>query len=208
LGELSIKLSEQLPVILNTVQTISSLHTQAANIYSELGEHEISKLHKAMDEFFKDIVESTKNLNKKIKVHFEQPAKYRKGEFAALSNLLQEWESSRKQIVIQRKKLNKKKEGLFETKMIEQWQLAPGCKYTPQELLNSKDVAFKEMLPEETKEVIKHKETYGYYSNKVKEEFRRLCDGGVRMSLQRLKDLVHSIKSAIDQVLFTYKVDS
>lgn len=186
--------------MLGTVEAISSLHGKAAAIYSELGELQTSSLHKTMDEFFGKMLESTKSVNSEVQVYLTNPAKYCKRELTGLGNLLKEWEASKKQAVLLSRKLKRKKEKLFESKAVEKWQLAPDCKHTPLTLLSSKEVAFHEMLPAKTQQVARHKETYGYYSNKVKEEFKRICETGIKRSKKQLKELTSTIKSAIIHV--------
>lgn len=139
------------------------------------------------------------------KLYFEKPLQCRAKEIKSLNDLIKEWESSRKQAVMQKKKLNQQKEVLFESKMMNRWKIASGCQYTAMQLLGNKQLAFKVMLPEETKDVIKHKETYGYYSNKMKEEFRRLCDKRKRKYSQRLKGLAQVINKIIDKVFYVRK---
>lgn len=115
-------------------------------------------------------------LKDQVEEHLVAPFYGKSKEMTAVNSLVKEWHASRTQANLLRQKLKAKKTELFDKKAVDQWQLSSGCMYTTQELLNSKEVAFKVMLPGESREAEKAKETYGYYSNKVKEEFMRLSN--------------------------------
>jgi len=72
------------------------------------------------------------------------------------------------------KKLTEKKELLFTQRRIDHWHLKDKCTYTVETLLTNKVIAFTEMLPDETQEIVKMEEKLGYYSNTLLEEYQRV----------------------------------
>lgn len=72
------------------------------------------------------------------------------------------------------KKLLKKKEQKFEVKNTSTWELEPSALVKADSLLNDKAFAFQEMFPKESHELRKLKMFYGYYSNRIVEEYKRL----------------------------------
>ena len=169
------------------MEKIALVHNQISDTYNQLTESGLNTMHKSMAEIFVRFSCISKQLEGRVKEHFVDESEVKKLSLDSLNELLSKWTASRNQAISLKEKLKEKKTALFEKKLVDQWQLSSDCKYTPQVLLNCKEVALREILPKETQEVQKHKNTYGYYSNKVKEEFMRISEKERKETAAKMK---------------------
>eukprot|EP00826_Nyctotherus_ovalis_P059823 TRINITY_DN8354_c0_g2_i4.p1 TRINITY_DN8354_c0_g2~~TRINITY_DN8354_c0_g2_i4.p1 ORF type:complete len:188 (-),score=68.45 TRINITY_DN8354_c0_g2_i4:153-716(-) len=126
-------------------------------------------LHKKLGETYKTLKESFSN-------NFTRFNDFYYRETQALGEQLEARKAALESHSTNEKKLCKKKETLFEQKNISKWKLDPNLTITVENLLKNKDLAFSEMLPDESLEIQKLKMCYGYYNNKCVEEFVRLIN--------------------------------
>ena len=157
-------------------------------------------MHKSLQEYFTKFVSIPKDLEERIKGKIVEYIKNKEDELEALNFLTKQWQSSRTQAILLKNKLLERKGYLFDKKLLDQWNLDNNQQEKVESLLNNKEAAFKEMLPSETKDVERYKEIYRYYSNKVKEEFQRLCLKNTETYLAQLKVLIDDDTIHLDKV--------
>lgn len=133
------------------------------------------EIFSSMGELFNKSVQSTKLLEGMISANFGNYFKYYRHELAAFDELIQDCNSYRNQFYSASTELKEKKELLYNTKQMNKWELPQNCPYSVDVLLKNKTFAFEVMLGSETRSCNNIKTFYGYYLNKVKEEFTRLC---------------------------------
>jgi hypothetical protein len=182
---------------MNTMTLIELSHGQVSAIYTNLSENPLAGLHKSVQECLIDSKAVVKHLEECIRTNFRKYLHNKQIEMEAISNLTKKWHASRTQAIMFKNKLIEKKAYLFDGRLVDQWQLPADCMYTSKSLLSNRERAFKEMLPNESKEVDRHKDTYGYYSNKVKEEFRRVCDRSLNVYVEKFEE---GIKDGSEQL--------
>ena len=72
------------------------------------------------------------------------------------------------------KYLINKKEDLFRKGEINKWDLEPNDRDHANNLIQDKNTALTKIIPKETNNVINLKKTYGYYLNRIIDEYERL----------------------------------
>ena len=157
-----------------TLQKINQVHGAIAKIYTALDESSRADTHGTIGGVFEKISLSCKELREIVNQDFGKFFRHYKYELNSMEELLHACGERKQNLEKGEKKLRDKKETLFNQQLVAKWDLEPGCPITIDTLLKNKVIAFKEMLPGETHETHKLKVNYGYYCNKVLEEFMRI----------------------------------
>ena len=193
-------MAHQLSGVSKTLHQISILQGQTAEIYENLNETMLGEIYKGMKESASLLNSILKYYEGYIKQELLFNLGYAELEIQALNALTKEWQASKTQAALLKNKLESRKTILFKKKLIDQWQLPSDCKENPEDLLNSKEAAFRVMLPLETQEVTKYKDIYGYYSNRLKEEFKRICSKSLATLRKQSEDFIEDINSKLEEV--------
>jgi len=172
--ELNKNLAADLNRVAATLRKMSEIHSAIGKIYHTLDVQALTDAHETLGEAFLKLRSSSITMRKIVLGDFIDFFRYQKYELNAMEDLLNNWSSKRAELAKLEKKLTDKKELHFEGKQVAKWELRPDCKIPVDTLLNDKVIAFKEMFPTETKEAHEQRIIYGYYSNKLLEEFLRL----------------------------------
>jgi hypothetical protein len=183
-----------------TLYQISIAQEQIAEIYENLNEARLGGIYKGMKESVGLLNFIVKYCEEYIRQEVLLNLGYAELEMEALGKLTRQWQASKTQAALLKNKLDSRKTILFNKKLIDQWQLASDCKESQEELLNSKEAAFRVMLPLETQEVTRYKDIYGYYSNKLKEEFKRICSKSLVALRRQSEDFIEDANSKLEEV--------
>lgn len=157
-----------------TLKMMGEIHSKMARIYDKLRVPTLNDAHETLGEAFLNLKTSCSKMTKIITRDFIKFFRYHKYELGAIEDLLSTWTEKRAELSTTEKKLREKKELLFTQKLVAKWGLGPDCTIPVDTLLNNKMIAFKEMLPAETHEAHIQRIHYGYYANKIIEEFDRM----------------------------------
>eukprot|EP00826_Nyctotherus_ovalis_P002342 TRINITY_DN1045_c0_g5_i2.p1 TRINITY_DN1045_c0_g5~~TRINITY_DN1045_c0_g5_i2.p1 ORF type:complete len:350 (+),score=102.88 TRINITY_DN1045_c0_g5_i2:715-1764(+) len=111
-------------------------------------------------------------------------------EIAAVEELLAKRKSTGESIDSTEKKLLKKKEQKFEAKNTATWELESSALANIGALLTDKNLAFQEMFPKESLELRKMKMFYGYYTNKIAEEFDKMVGRNEHVYKAQLEKII------------------
>ena len=145
-----------------------------ARIYNKLKVPTLTDTHETLGEAFLNLKSSCQKMVELINKDFIKFFRYQKYELNAIEDLLNAWSEKRSELSSTEKKLREKKDILFTQKLVAKWGLGPECKVSVDTLLNNKIIAFKEILPSETSEAHIQRIHYGFYTNKIVEEFTRM----------------------------------
>lgn len=167
-------LGDDLAKIGTTVQRIGQVHNVMSKLYTSLEEGQMADLHETTGESFEKIHQSVTEMRKIVFTDFNKFFRYYKNELSSIEELLMRCDARKSSLVKAEKKLKERKDALFAQHTIEKWGILPSCKEPVDTLLNNKVIAFREMLPTETAEAHKMRIHYGYYANKVLEEYMRI----------------------------------
>lgn len=194
-------MAQQLSGVGRTLGEISGLQEKTAEVYENLNEVSLGGIYRGMKEAIDKLNYTFKYFERYIKKEVLLNLGYSELEMKALTSLTKQWQASKTQAALLKNKLESRKAVLFSKKLIDQWQLASDCKESQENLLNSKELAFKYMLPLETQEVTKFKDIYGYYSNRLKEEFKRICSKSLSGIRKQSEELIEESSARLEEVI-------
>jgi len=149
-------------------------YAKLSETYSELNCKDQSMLFMFMGDLHKKLGETYKTLKENFSNNFNRFYSFYYRESQALGELLDMRKAAFETFNLNEKKLYKKKETLFDQKNVSKWKLDPTLTVTMDNLLKNKNLAFSEMLPDESLDVLKLKMFYSFYTNKCVEEYVRL----------------------------------
>jgi len=156
-----------------TLKKLGLIHSEIAKLYGSLDEPNMMDNFATMSGTFEKLQKSCLALRDIASEKFGKFFQYNKFELGAVEELVASCKTMKSRVSQTEKKLREKKEQLFTQKQIAKWELDTKCKFTVDTLMNNKAIAFQEMVPNDTKEAGKQHIFYGYYCNKVLEEFVR-----------------------------------
>eukprot|EP00826_Nyctotherus_ovalis_P013293 TRINITY_DN1356_c0_g4_i1.p1 TRINITY_DN1356_c0_g4~~TRINITY_DN1356_c0_g4_i1.p1 ORF type:complete len:398 (+),score=92.63 TRINITY_DN1356_c0_g4_i1:628-1821(+) len=113
--------------------------------------------------------------------------RFYKYEMSALEELVAAQKAAGVSMNVLEKRLWSKKESRFGQKNLATWELEASSLASAENLLTNKPLAFQEMLAKETAEVRKSRMMYGYYTNKVKEEYHRIIKKDRDLTLKQFE---------------------
>lgn len=157
------------------MEEISKANKKVAEIYGGIGAAGMFEIFESFESFFAKCVQPCFALEKMMQTNFKQYYRYYSHELTAIEELVAEYENSKINYQNIEKRVFEKKQLLFEEKQLDKWEIGEDCGYKVDELLKNKEIAFKAMIPSETKEIEINKTLFGYYNVKLKEEFQRIC---------------------------------
>ncbi len=155
------------------MQRIGQVHARIGEVYGKMNEGQTADVFETLSQSFKKIHTSCSVLKKSAVKDHAKFFQFYKYELNSIEELLQKCMERKSELVQTEKRLRQKKESLYSQQLVAKWKIDPNCKITIDVLLKNKAVALREMLPDETKECNHLRIVYGYYCNKVKEEFMR-----------------------------------
>jgi len=169
------ELVENFNALFNTLAKVSASYRRIATAYNETQETGLHMVLDTLGDSFQKMMESCRQFQGSIDENFHKFFKYPAREMKAVKSLITQWNDYQSQYNKIKKKLKDKKETLFTQKQVGTWDLSNDCQYTVEMLTKDKKTAFKVMLANETREVKKFKQLFGYYCNKLPEEYKRIC---------------------------------
>lgn len=185
------ELLENFNALYNTLYKISSSYKRIAMAYSTTEVEGLFVVFDTLGDSFQKMMESCRQFQGSISENFYKYFKYPTREMGAVRSVISQWSDHQSQYKKAKKKLKDRKEALFVQKQVTAWELSPECQYTFEVLLKDKKIAFNEMLPNDTKEINKLKNLYGYYCNKVPEEYKRICDDNGKEFQKHMTSVAH-----------------
>ena len=196
--------------ICENMKKLSACFNKVSGQYQKLSSLYLSLEDKAYSELFFNISEGSSHIGEQYELYkneYETKLSdyftYYCLEISAIEELVQIQRTFGERMETGEKKLRKKKEQRFDQKNIATWELEPSAASQASTLLQNKEIAYKEMLPKETKEVQKFRILYGYHSNKLVEEFKRILEKN-RISLK--SDFIDSISVFTERTASMKKV--
>ena len=179
---LLIKLNENLKLLKTQIENITLKIDEIALIWGELcktstkyfdGE-DIIQTYDQMSKLFTNWSDALKRHNTVIHVDIREYFKYVKNNFKSMKDLVYIVDTHKNTFTKNERYLINKKEDLLRKGDINRWELDAHDKDNISRLLQDKNLAFKKMIPKETNNVINMKKIYGYYLNRIIDEYERL----------------------------------
>ena len=156
---------------LDNITQISEELFQQSIKYYDMDDIKIS--YYQLKNMFKGWSNILKNLSCIINVNIREYFKYTRNTFRSIKDLTNNIDNYKDNFYKAKKNLITKKEELFKKNDQRKWDLAPEKDINPA-LLKDKNIALPKMLYKETNNVINLKQLYGYYLNRLLNEYVRL----------------------------------
>jgi len=188
----------------NTLSQISQIHANIAESFSSAGAAGMFEQFVALGDVFGKISEMCKQIQGVYSLNFDKFYKDYTKQFNATDELLREWSQFLQYYQKLEKRLADKKEELFLKKQLDTWELKEDCQYPVEMLKKNKEIAISQMLPNETNEVLKTKELYGYLCNKVPEEFKRVWANNEKDFREHFSGVAQMCSGLFDRIKFLW----
>lgn len=150
------------------------VYQKISSIYDSLDCGKNAELYLHLCDGHSRLGEAYKVIKDEFATYFGEFFSFYANEMHAVEELLGRRKTVGDNMESAEKKLAKKKEVKFEQKNTATWELGPSALANLNSMLTDKGLAFQEMLPRESDEARKLRMMYGYYTNKVVQDFDRV----------------------------------
>ena len=179
---LLIKLNENLKLLKTQIENITIKIDEIVQIWIELcktstkyfDNDEIIQTYDEMNRLFTNWSETLKKHNNIIHIDIREYFKYVKNNFKSMRDLVNIVETNKNIFNKNERNLINKKEELFKKGDVNKWELDINDKNNGNVFLQDKNASLMKMIPKETNNVINMKKEYGYYLNRIIDEYERL----------------------------------
>jgi hypothetical protein len=176
------KLNENFKLLKTQIENITLKIDEIAQNWNELCKtstkyfdgDDIIQTYEHMSKLFTNWSDALKRHNNVIHIDIREYFKYVKNNFKSMKDLVSVVETHKNTFTKNEKYLINKKEDLFRRGDLNRWELDPNDKIDQDKLLRDKNAALMKIIPKETNNVINMKKTYGYYLNRIIDEYERI----------------------------------
>lgn len=135
----------------------------------------ITEGYKQCTENFKFICDCLSKYSELINVDIREYFKFLRNDFVSMNAFVKAVDDKKSNFYSQQKSLENKKETLFKGKKTTNWDIRTDLGPVNQtKLIQDKEYAFARMLPKDTKATNTSKQIYGYFLNRMIDEFERI----------------------------------
>ena len=135
---------------------------------------DIIQTYDNMSKLFTNWSDALKRHNNVIHIDIREYFKYVKNTFKSMKDLVTIVDSNKNTYSKNERYLINKKDELFRKGDTSKWELDSSDKDNANKLLQDKNNALKRIIPKETNNVISLKKVYGYYLNRIIDEYERI----------------------------------
>ena len=179
---LLIKLNENFKILKTLIENLTVKIDEIAQNWDDLCQNSIKyfdgddiiKSYELMNKLFANWSESLKRHNNIIFIDIREYFKYTKNHFKSMKDLVNYVENYKNTYTKNERYLINKKEDLFKKGDINKWDLNIQDKNNVNNLIQDKNLIIPKILPKETINVINMKKIYGFYLNRMIEEYERI----------------------------------
>ena len=179
---LLIKLNENFKMLKTLIENLTLKIDEIAQNWDDLCQNstkyfdgdDIIKSYEHMNKLFSNWSESLKRHNNIIFIDIREYFKYTKNHFRSMKDLVNYVENYKNTYTKNERYLINKKEDLFKKGDINKWDLNIQDKNNVNDLIKDKNLIIPKILPKETSNVINMKKIYGFYLNRMIEEYERI----------------------------------
>ena len=179
---LLLKLNENLKLLKVQIENVTMKIDEIVQIWNELCKNstkyfdgdDIIQTYEHMSKLFTNWSDALKRHNNVVHIDIREYFKYVKNTFKSMKDLVSIVDSNRYYYNKNEKNLINKKEDLFRKGDINKWELDPIDRDNANKLLQDRNTALMKIIPKETNNVINIKKIYGYYLNRIIDEYERI----------------------------------
>ena len=179
---LLIKLNDNFKILKTLIDNLTLKIDEIAHIWDDLCKNsmkyfdgdDIIKTYENMNKLFSNWSEALKRHNNTIFVDIREYFKYTRNIFKSMKDLVYNVDNSKNTYKKNERNLINKKEDLLKKQDINKWDLNIQDKNNLKNLMQDKSLILTKILPKETNNVINSKKLYGFYLNRIIEEYERI----------------------------------
>lgn len=179
---LLIKLNENFKMLKTLMENLTNKIDDIAKIWDDLCQNstkyfdgdDIIKTYEHMNKLFTNWSEALKRHSNLIHIDIREYFKYTKNNFKSLKELVSHVENHKYTYTKNERNLINKKENLFKNGDINKWDLDIESRNNANGLIQDKGKALTKILYKDTSNVIELKKIYGFYLNRIIEEYERI----------------------------------
>ena len=176
------KLNENFKLLKQQIENITQKIDEIAQNWNELCKtstkyfdgDDIIQTYEHMSKLFTNWSDALKRNNNVIHIDIREYFKYVKNTFKSMKDVVSVVEVSKNTFNKNERYLINKKEDLFRKGDVNKWELDINERDNANKLLQDKNAALMKIIPKETNNVINLKKTYGYYLNRIIDEYERI----------------------------------
>ena len=176
------KLNENFKLLKTQIENITLKIDEIAQNWSELCKtstkyfdgDDIIQTYEHMSKLFANWSDALKRHNNIIHIDIREYFKYVKNNFKSMKDLVSVVETHKNTFTKNERYLINKKEDLYRKGDVNKWELDPNDNVDHTKLLQNKNIALMKIIPKETNNVINMKKNYGYYLNRIIDEYERI----------------------------------
>lgn len=170
-------LNNELNVVSNRLSELSELWNQLYQTSEKYIDNTyVTQAYKLMSDFMKKFSENNRKQANLMNIEVREYFKFIKKEYHCMKELSLKVEVQKNNFYKSQEKLMSRKDELFRKGDITKWELDPNDQVDKNAIVSNKDLAFEKMLPKDTEILKMLKYNYGFYLNRIKEEYQRLRD--------------------------------
>ena len=200
---LLIKLNENFKILKTQIDNLTLKIDEIAQNWDDLCQNsikyfegdEIIKTYEHMNKLFLNWSEALKRHSTIMHIDVREYFKYIKNNFKSMKDLVSIVETKKNIYNKNENYLANKKEDLFKRGDINKWELNIDDRNNANNLIQDKSKALAKILPKETNNVIGMKKMYGFYLNRIIEEYERIKTIN---SNQHIKNLIYACEKLIE----------
>eukprot|EP00826_Nyctotherus_ovalis_P015191 TRINITY_DN1429_c0_g1_i22.p1 TRINITY_DN1429_c0_g1~~TRINITY_DN1429_c0_g1_i22.p1 ORF type:complete len:501 (-),score=117.07 TRINITY_DN1429_c0_g1_i22:163-1665(-) len=174
LKEVNRELMTSFEKISATMNRAGDLYKKIGSILNSFGERSTSDVFGYMSAAHLEQGEIFRMFKSDYNTYYADFYSFFANEMSSVEELSQKRKNAEEHTNTNEKKLYKKKEQLFEMRNTMKWDLDPSAMANIEAIVSNKSMAMREILSKESEECRKMRMYYGYYSNKLEEEFHRI----------------------------------
>lgn len=157
-----------------TINRAGGLYKKIGSIFNSFGERSTSDVFGHMSAAHSELGEIFRSFKNDYSTYYADFYNFFANEMSSVEELSQRRKHAEEHTNSNEKKLYKKKEQLFDMKNTMKWDLDPSAMANIEAIVSNKNMAMREILSRESEECRRLRMYYGYYSNKLEEEFHRI----------------------------------
>ena len=200
---LLIKLNENFKILKTQIDNVTLKIDEIAQNWDDLCQNsikyfegdEIIKTYEHMNKLFLNWSDALKRHSTIMHIDVREYFKYIKNNFKSMKDLVSIVENKKYAYTKNENNLINKKEDLFKRGDINKWELNIDDRNNANTFFQDKNKALPKILPKETSNVIGMKKMYGYYLNRIIEEYERIKTIN---SNQHIKNLIYACEKLIE----------
>ena len=168
-------LQDEFLAVIKRFESISDVYRQLYDVSKNyLDQNIITESYAQMEIMFNKLSQSFDTIKKFINSDIREYFKFVGNNFNILNEMTQNVDLAKNNYIKLSKSLISKKNDLFKKGDISKWELSQNDKNNGRQLLKDKNLACNKMLPKETQLCINSKEIYGFYLNRLINEYERM----------------------------------